>query len=62
MSVENCLPTSFVDTSFVDTLLSTDLHPSFKQTLAFALWLSVMAENYQEKFSLPEHNQLKSSP
>ena len=47
----------------MDTLLSTDLHLSFHQTLAFALWLFVMVENCQVKLSLPEHNQpfLKTS-
>ena len=49
-------------TTFVDTLLSTVLHPSFHQTLALALWLSVMVENYQVKFSLPQDKQLKSIP
>ena len=35
MPLENCLPAFF--TSFVYTLLSAALHPSFYQTLAFAL-------------------------
>ena len=38
------------------------LHPSFYQTLAFALWLSVIVENYQVKFPFSEVNQLKSIP
>ena len=47
----------------MDTLLSTDLHLSFHQTLTFALWLFVMVENCQVKLSLPEDNQpfLKTS-
>ena len=49
-------------TSFVDALLNTALHPSFHQTLAFPLRLSVMVENCQVKFSLSEDNQLKSIP
>ena len=36
------------------------LHPSFYQTLAFALWISVVVKNYQEKFPFSEVNQLKS--
>ena len=47
-------------TSFVNTLLSTTLHPSFHQTLAFALWFSVIVENYQINFPLSEDKQLKS--
>ena len=42
--------------SFVDTLLSTALHPSFHQMLDFALLLSAVVESYQIKFSLPEDN------
>ena len=38
------------------------MHPSFHQRLAFALWLFVMLENYQVKFSLSEDNQPKSIP
>ena len=48
--------------SFVDTLLSTALHPSFHQMLAFALLLSAVVESYQIKFSLPEDNQVKLIP
>ena len=32
------------------------------QMLDFAVWLSVIAENYQVNFHLPEDNQLKSIP
>ena len=49
-------------TSFVNALLSTALHASFHQTLAFALWISVIAENYQLKFPLSVDNRLKPIP
>ena len=47
--------------SFVNTMLSTALHPAFHQTLVFALWLSFIVENHQLKFPLSEDNQLKKS-
>ena len=49
--------TSIYFTSYVNTLLSTALHASFHQTLAFALWFSAIVENYQVKVLLSEDNQ-----